>query len=241
MPGAGVVAAAVRAGAVVVVAVVGRWPRRCSAGRSDARPRRTGRRRPPRVVVVIADALSPARRCSAGRSGAPPRRTGRRRPRRCRPRRRRSSSWSSCPVVEAAGSETTGAGSNPPRPVAAASPPAPSTAALSTANRSFVIALSSSFRSLQRGCPPPPQQPASPRQSLGKAFRSVCQEALGRGVSATLADATAHSSSGLGHRPLTAAARVRIPYGPSLRSPRIRSPNGVSHGLHRLRTIERLR
>ena len=27
---------------------------------------------------------------------------------------------------------------------------------------------------------------------------------------------TAHSSSGLGHRPLTAAARVRIPYGPSL-------------------------
>ena len=26
--------------------------------------------------------------------------------------------------------------------------------------------------------------------------------------------ATAHSSSGLGHRPLTAAARVRIPYGP---------------------------
>src|SRR5881396_1089317 len=30
----------------------------------------------------------------------------------------------------------------------------------------------------------------------------------------------AHSSSGLGHRPLTAAARVRIPYGPSLDSPR---------------------
>ena len=31
---------------------------------------------------------------------------------------------------------------------------------------------------------------------------------------ATLAPRTAHSSSGLGHRPLTAAARVRIPYGP---------------------------
>jgi hypothetical protein len=29
---------------------------------------------------------------------------------------------------------------------------------------------------------------------------------------------SAHSSSGLGHRPLTAAARVRIPYGPSYRS-----------------------
>ena len=31
---------------------------------------------------------------------------------------------------------------------------------------------------------------------------------------ATLPRRTAHSSSGLGHRPLTAAARVRIPYGP---------------------------
>src|SRR5687768_1387178 len=29
---------------------------------------------------------------------------------------------------------------------------------------------------------------------------------------------TAHSSSGLGHRPLTAAARVRIPYGPFQRA-----------------------
>jgi hypothetical protein len=29
---------------------------------------------------------------------------------------------------------------------------------------------------------------------------------------------SAHSSSGLGHRPLTAAARVRIPYGPFRRS-----------------------
>jgi hypothetical protein len=34
---------------------------------------------------------------------------------------------------------------------------------------------------------------------------------------ATLALRTAHSSSGLGHRPLTAAARVRIPYGPYLK------------------------
>jgi hypothetical protein len=37
---------------------------------------------------------------------------------------------------------------------------------------------------------------------------------LGRRPFATLPHRTAHSSSGLGHRPLTAAARVRIPYGP---------------------------
>ena len=34
---------------------------------------------------------------------------------------------------------------------------------------------------------------------------------------------SAHSSSGLGHRPLTAAARVRIPYGPSLSSKPVQS------------------
>src|SRR5512132_4371274 len=42
---------------------------------------------------------------------------------------------------------------------------------------------------------------------------------LGSAV-ATLGLRRAHSSSGLGHRPLTAAARVRIPYAPSLRKPR---------------------
>ena len=36
---------------------------------------------------------------------------------------------------------------------------------------------------------------------------------------------SAHSSSGLGHRPLTAAARVRIPYGPWLVSTETRSPD----------------
>src|SRR5262249_43561180 len=36
---------------------------------------------------------------------------------------------------------------------------------------------------------------------------------FGRGA-ATLGPRRAHSSSGLGHRPLTAAARVRIPYAP---------------------------
>ena len=56
------------------------------------------------------------------------------------------------------------------------------------------------------GCPQASQQLGKSRQSLGKASFLVqlhCRSA------------TAHSSSGLGHRPLTAAARVRIPYGPS--------------------------
>jgi NAD(P)-dependent dehydrogenase (short-subunit alcohol dehydrogenase family) len=40
----------------------------------------------------------------------------------------------------------------------------------------------------------------------------------------------AHSSSGLGHRPLTAAARVRIPYGPFLVTPDTRGSSKTSHG-----------
>ena len=49
--------------------------------------------------------------------------------------------------------------------------------------------------------------------------RACCSLAL-TGHPATLtARSRAHSSSGLGHRPLTAAARVRIPYAPLHRSP----------------------
>ena len=46
----------------------------------------------------------------------------------------------------------------------------------------------------------PPERPGAHRRAHGAPLH--------------LAVATAHSSSGLGHRPLTAAARVRIPYGP---------------------------
>ena len=60
---------------------------------------------------------------------------------------------------------------------------------------------------MRQGCAAPPQEQGTARQGLGKALLRSRQLDWRR--------ATAHSSSGLGHRPLTAAARVRIPYGPS--------------------------
>src|SRR5207302_4449993 len=44
----------------------------------------------------------------------------------------------------------------------------------------------------------------------------------------------AHSSSGLGHRPLTAAARVRIPYGPFLPAGPPDSRWALGHGLEQI-------
>ncbi len=52
------------------------------------------------------------------------------------------------------------------------------------------------------------------REAQARAHPTVVPETLRYNPAAT-----AHSSSGLGHRPLTAAARVRIPYGPSSASP----------------------
>jgi hypothetical protein len=51
---------------------------------------------------------------------------------------------------------------------------------------------------------------APPENAL--VYRSGGDDSLARRY--THSTSSAHSSSGLGHRPLTAAARVRIPYGP---------------------------
>jgi hypothetical protein len=52
----------------------------------------------------------------------------------------------------------------------------------------------------------------SPAPAAGSAF--IPDELNAGPLVATLGPRRAHSSSGLGHRPLTAAARVRIPYAP---------------------------
>src|SRR5438034_3951399 len=65
---------------------------------------------------------------------------------------------------------------------------------------------------------------SEPRRCGSPAFSTLTGELYEGGIRRSLDFArTAHSSSGLGHRPLTAAARVRIPYAPywiSLRNSR---------------------
>ena len=202
--------AAVRAGAVVVVggAVAG--------ASSSSRRRRCGRRRRRRQGL---------RPCSAGRSHARPRRTGRRCPRR-RP--------SSCPAPGPEGPRRR------PRPCLRSSfrssswPPEATPcwpdrrrrswrrrsrrsrsrrhrAGRSGASSSSIPPRVAHVRRMPGALPAPGQA----KESLGKAYGPVqlhCRSA------------TAHSSSGLGHRPLTAAARVRIPYGPAFAAPASADP-----------------
>ena len=109
-------------------------------------------------------------------------------------------------AVVVPGSDTVRAGWVSSTPAAKANPPVPRIAAARRPITIFIGALLSS-KFMSRGWPRPPQQQGTARQSLGKPSLRTRQLDW-RG-------ATAHSSSGLGHRPLTAAARVRIPYGPS--------------------------